>query len=232
MGSETGGQQLSHLSIHGCPPQAHQASGSPVAAGGGPTESHGQRQHVPVGERARHVILWWRLRRCYVLYCLGCCAVASFLLIWNVLEGAWNWCFLLHHQHVWEEVLEAAIAFCFGLETLLTLYVVGPQVFFRKPWCILDAVVIVLMAVSFVYSSTCNLGVCVDCERLQGVDVAFLIIRLVLQPLRVLAICAGAFRARRLQQDVDASEVDFDLIAPRTSGLDAVLHGSRFRPAV
>lgn len=176
--------------------------GAPVRGAGYRTRSRISRT-----ERARHVILAWRLERPYLLYCLACFAVTAFLLAWNLVKGVQNnWNLPQWKHHRWEEALEVGIGVLIVAETLLTMRVLGLRAFFSSLWCIFDLAVALLTVVSVCYGLE-HLGRKGEiCEA----NVPLLMLRFVLQPARVLAAVAVTYRARRMQNRVDELRVDFD----------------------
>mmetsp|Transcript_96919 Transcript_96919/g.312935 ORF Transcript_96919/g.312935 Transcript_96919/m.312935 type:complete len:257 (+) Transcript_96919:80-850(+) len=177
---------------------------------GAPTKGAGYssaRSRISRTERARHAILAWRLERPYLLYCLACFIVTSFLLCWNLAKGMQNhWNLPQWQHHRWEEATEVGIGVLIVAETLLTMRVLGLRAFFCSAWCIFDFVVALLTIVSICYGLE-HLGLNGEiCEA----NVPLLMLRFVLQPARVLATVAVTYRARRMQSRVDELRVDFD----------------------
>lgn len=147
-----------------------------------------------------------------------------FLLFCNLVEGIRiKWQFPLWKYHIWEEVLEVGVGAALTLETSLTLYVLGPLAFFRHPWCLLDLTVTLLTDASIVCSLAYGLLSLEGRARPEFVGTLLLMVRAVLQPARVLAVGAGAIRARRLQREIDALPVDFAALSPGDSTISLPL---------
>eukprot|EP00747_Dinoflagellata_sp_TGD_P209908 gnl/TRDRNA2_/TRDRNA2_83271_c0_seq2.p1 gnl/TRDRNA2_/TRDRNA2_83271_c0~~gnl/TRDRNA2_/TRDRNA2_83271_c0_seq2.p1 ORF type:complete len:112 (+),score=11.71 gnl/TRDRNA2_/TRDRNA2_83271_c0_seq2:68-403(+) len=99
-----------------------------------------------------------------------------------------------------------------SIETLITLRMLGIRVFFASTWNILDFVVALLTIVSIAYGLE-HLGRKGEvCEA----DVPILMIRFVLQPVRVLTSCAVARRTREMQGAVDDMDINFDRLCEMT----------------
>jgi len=171
-----------------------------------PAAMRSQTRRVSFGSRARHVILKWRLQRPYLAYCLCCSVLTAFLFCWNFAKGMQNhWNLPQWKHHRWEECLEVTIGACMAVETLITLRVLGPRDFFRNIWCVFDFCVMLLTVVSIGYGLV-HLGKNGEiCEA----DIPLLMLRFVLQPVRVLAACASTCRVRNMQEQVNELQIDF-----------------------
>jgi len=181
------------------------------------------RSRISSAERARHAILHWRLQRRYLGYCTLCSLVTVLLLVSNLVEAVKDRWRLPHWKHhLWEEVLEVVIGLCLILETSLTLYVLGPRLFFHSPWCLFDFLVSLLTTVSIAY----GVQALTMRDWPEGASLPLLLVRFALQPTRVLAVCAGIWRARRLQLEVDALQVDFSTVSPATATISLQPAGS------
>lgn len=170
----------------------------------------GRPGHISRTDRARHVILAWRLKRPYLLYCCACSAVTAFLLGWNLLKGVQNsWNLPQWQHHRWEEALEVSIGILIVAETLLTMRVLGVRAFLDNGWCMFDLVVALLTVVSIGYGLE-HLGRKGEiCEA----NVPLLMLRFLLQPARVLAALASTIRTREMQSSVDELTVDFSSLS-------------------
>jgi len=165
--------------------------------------------YIRASERARHAVLSCHLQRSYLIYCTGCALVIGFLLCWNLIQGLQsNWDLQSWRYYMWEETLEVLVGVCLVVETLITLWILGPRSFFKSCWCIFDLCVTTLAAMSMVVGAL-HLE-----ERMRfHKAVPLLMMRFVLQPLRVLVICGSIYRARRFQHDVDELSVDFNSLS-------------------
>lgn len=160
-------------------------------------------------ERAKHTILSLRLRKPYLVYCFVCLAVILFLLTWNIAKGVWyEWDLPQWEHHRWEEVVEAIIGVCMVIETLVTLRLMGTD-FFRNLWCLFDFAVMLLFIVSTIYAFQ-NIR---SEENITEANIALLMVRFVLQPVRVLAAIGTTYRTWQMQK-VDELQVDFSLLHP------------------
>merc|ERR1712196_510660 len=98
--------------------------------------------------RARHVILSWRLKPPYLLYCLCCSFATAVLLSWNLAKGVGGkWNLLCWEYHYWEELLDLAVGVCLIAETVITAFVLG-SAFVRDIWCLFDALVVAFTVAS------------------------------------------------------------------------------------
>lgn len=175
----------------------------------------GSRRWISRRERARHVVMNWRLRRPYLLYCLACAATTAFLLLWNLMKGMENnWNLPQWKHHRWEEALEVTIGVLIVGETAVTLCLLGPGHFFGNCWHIFDLAVALLTTVSIAYGLE-HLGRSGEiCEA----NVPLLMARFVLQPARMLAIVASTCRAQKMQAGVDELTVDFGCLPAASNG--------------
>lgn len=170
-------------------------------------------------DRARHAILSWRLRRPYLVYTFIFSTLTAYLLLWNLLKAAQNgWNIPQWKHHRWEEWLEVTIGAGIVVETCLTLYVLGVRSFFSSWWCIFDFTVALLTVVSISYGLV-HLGRKGEvCEA----NMPLLLVRFVLQPVRVLTVCRSTCQTRNIQNQVDSMVVDFDSIPAGHSGLELI----------
>lgn len=153
-----------------------------------PSSFAGRSVRISAGERVRSTIMSWRLRRSYLAYCITLSSLTTFLLVWNIVRGVQGQVF---------------VGACLLLETALTLTVVGWRSFLQNVWCLLDAAVVLLAVVSITY------GACHLATKTFRADVPLLLLRFALQPFRMLAACAAAYRAQRMQHDVNELQIDF-----------------------
>mmetsp|Transcript_65825 Transcript_65825/g.140837 ORF Transcript_65825/g.140837 Transcript_65825/m.140837 type:complete len:225 (-) Transcript_65825:271-945(-) len=175
---------------------------------------------ISPAEWTHHAILEWRLRPQYLLYCGGCFAVTAFLLIWNILEWMSNdgdlsrW-----RHHAWEDMLEVGIGLALITETSLNFFLLGIRGFVRSKWCIFDLVVALLTLVSIAYGVVNTVSTNPGQQPIVQAEMPLLMVRFVLQPLRVLAVCGGIYRARHLQHEVDDLSVSFDSLNSTCSSI-------------
>lgn len=94
------------------------------------------------------------------------------------------------------------------LETLITLRVIGVAVFFRNIWLVFDFIVMVLTVISIGYGLK-HIG---QKGEICEADVPVLMLRFVLQPIRVLAAFASTCRIRQMQDEVIELDVDFSML--------------------
>lgn len=175
------------------------------------------RRHASIThtERARHAILSFRLRWPYLIYCVVIFVFTLFLFCWNVVKGMENnWNLPQWKHHPWEEVMEVLIGACMTIETFITLRLLGVKTFFRNSWHTFDFVVMMLTILSILYGLE-HLGRRGEiCEA----DVPLLMIRFILQPIRVMATLASTCRTREMQVSIEELKVDFDMLPPNDIG--------------
>lgn len=173
--------------------------------------------HLSQAERARHAILVLRLQRPYLLYCFVCTVVTAFLLGWNFSKGVQNnWNLPQWKHHYWEEVLEVGVGACMAAETFLTMRVLGVRTFFRSCWCVFDFVAMLLTVVSICYGLK-HLGRRGEiCEA----DVPLLMLRFVLQPMRMFTALTSTCRTHKMQSQIDDLQVDFNLLTANDCGVE------------
>eukprot|EP00929_Paragymnodinium_shiwhaense_P112134 TRINITY_DN80389_c0_g1_i1.p1 TRINITY_DN80389_c0_g1~~TRINITY_DN80389_c0_g1_i1.p1 ORF type:complete len:265 (+),score=53.56 TRINITY_DN80389_c0_g1_i1:121-915(+) len=160
-------------------------------------------------ERIRGLVLSWRLKRTYLLYCAACTIMSAFLCGLHVNKGVQHeWDPSRWRHHNWEEALEVTIGACIVVETMLTLRVLGAHAFFRSYWCIFDFLVMILTVVSIIY----GLIHLQQEGHSSKPDFPLLVLRFVLQPVRVCGAFAGTVRTRHMQRQVKELIVDFDAL--------------------
>eukprot|EP00928_Gymnodinium_smaydae_P084753 TRINITY_DN68013_c0_g1_i1.p1 TRINITY_DN68013_c0_g1~~TRINITY_DN68013_c0_g1_i1.p1 ORF type:complete len:495 (-),score=98.42 TRINITY_DN68013_c0_g1_i1:80-1564(-) len=173
------------------------------------TKSHPNRYHR---ECARRLLLSMRLRRVYFFYCavfFACSLVVCFM---NLMHLVKLWAAGVSQPEEepwlqWETELETAIGVAVCLETSTTLWLVGWRVFCRDYWCILDALVTMLIMANW-----CLLVLhwYVLAYEVMSIDLPVVALRFLLQPCRVLAALSMLRRVRQMQ----ASTVDVELELP------------------
>eukprot|EP00929_Paragymnodinium_shiwhaense_P006625 TRINITY_DN11043_c0_g1_i2.p1 TRINITY_DN11043_c0_g1~~TRINITY_DN11043_c0_g1_i2.p1 ORF type:complete len:218 (-),score=34.97 TRINITY_DN11043_c0_g1_i2:306-959(-) len=173
--------------------------------GGSWTRQDSSGGRVRTTQRARRGILSWRLKKEYLVYCLACTLATLVLLVWDIWRGIrHNWHFLELHHHVWEELLEVLVGLCIVVETALTCVVLGWRSFLRSWWCRFDLVVAILTATSVVY----GLLHFEEATSIDQAEIPLLLVRFIVQPVRVLVVLHGTIEARR-QQAAAEEIVDF-----------------------
>lgn len=171
----------------------------------------------------RRGLLSWRLQRFYFVYCVSCCVLVSFLLLMTFIkggvylanpEGTDKWV----HQ-IWEEVTEVTFGICLLTEMSLTLFIRGvmrcvtgvrqiDQWTCRAVWYAFDFFVVMLTVPSVVYGvHQVHCGLCDVSEH-------WLLLRIVLQPLRMCTVLRGTCRTYRMQYQVNELPVDFGALSP------------------
>ncbi|CAK0874749.1 unnamed protein product, partial [Prorocentrum cordatum] len=197
------GELLEELGLqHLAPPPAPRRSaprGGAAAAAADVAGRERRNSRISAGERARGAILSWRLRRRYLLYCGACTAVAAVLLLWNLQEAVSSgWQISGVSRCAWIDCLELALGAVLIAETLLTLYVMGPRSFFGSGWCVLDLCVALLTVLSIALALAALLS---GRQRAYSAGMLLVVLRLLLQPARFAALCAGLLRSHRMQRD-------------------------------
>lgn len=170
---------------------------------------HGHQNHITTAEYARHVILSFRLRRSYLVYCISIFLLTFFVFSWNLRKGIydeWNMPGWRHHQ--WEEALEVFIGSCMTVETIVTMRLLGLKTFFGVLWHIFDFVVMVLTILSVLYALDHLSQGGETCEA----DMLLLMIRFLLQPVRVMTTLAEMYRVHEMQKNVEELSVDFNAL--------------------
>eukprot|EP00397_Hematodinium_sp_SG-2012_P006866 GEMP01006903.1.p1 GENE.GEMP01006903.1~~GEMP01006903.1.p1 ORF type:complete len:430 (+),score=69.98 GEMP01006903.1:57-1346(+) len=175
-----------------------------IAASSSPTSN------VANYHSARRVLLSWRLRPCYVIYCLTCLVVSAFLFLYTMIQGhLLDWNFNLYRRALWEEVLEVLLGISIVTETSVTYRVVGRQAFFRSKWCIVDLIISSLTVASWtmiLFTSTAVMS------HLEGnLEMPVLALRFGLQPMRVLSTFMALHKSRKMQSS-GRQKLNFEMV--------------------
>jgi len=175
------------------------------------------------GESRRCCSRCRRIGTCYLIYCVTCFSVASFLFVATVAGS-----FASRHQiHDWRRELrpkevasEIAIGVAMCGETIFALYNMGAAAFFRNHWRLLDAAVA---------SITLICGFLLVLRRfargarhvVEDVDLPILALRFALQPVRVLSTASMVVRAHRYRRHRRMVQVD---LLEATSNSTTTIH--------
>jgi len=160
-------------------------------------------------DSGRQILMSWRLRRGYVIYCLLCLVLSGFLFLYTMMQGhALEWQFDLYRHQLWEEIVELVLGVSIVTETVFTYRVVGFDAFFRNKWCVFDMVLSVLTVLSWLFIVTkSNAWI----EHLEGyLEMPLLAIRFALQPLRVISTFMALHKARKIQKQ--QKRIEFEAI--------------------
>jgi len=148
----------------------------------------------------------WRLTKPYLAYCFLYLIVTLSLLVWYIIKGIsihWNLRAWKHLRQV--ESLEVLLGISLVTETLVTMRLLGVRNFFRDWWLCFDFVVMLLTVVSTGYALE-HVG---HRDRVRDAYFPLLMLRFVLQPVRVLAVIGSTYRIRQMQSEVDELQIDF-----------------------
>lgn len=179
-----------------------------------------EQPKVPAADRARHLLLLLRLQRVYFAYCFACVLISSVLFLstfGRAIAGSEK-DDDRHKWPVWQSVLEFAIGLVVCSETFSTFWLAGRSEFLRDPWCIFDAVVVVLTLLH--WSLT---GVLSMLLELDSIDLPLLTLRFFLQPCRVVAAVSMMRRVMSMQQstvDISLGD-DGGVLTPRSPGINS-----------
>jgi len=204
----------------------------------------GSPRKISGRENIRHQVLSLRLMRVYFAYCIATCALVSFLFFATVMKGI---IFVseprAHHkwgQFIWEESLEVIVGSCLLTEMSLSLFIRGRRRFVAGLrnmegmacgflWSILEVTVVVLSVLSVlrgvrqlhcftkkdILGGVGNPGS--NTAQVCGFGWKWLLMRIVLQPLRTGTVFAGTWRTYQMQNEVEDMPVDFSCLSPSNS---------------
>lgn len=158
--------------------------------------------------RTRQFLISWRLKPCYITYCICCLAASSLLFIYTIIRGhASNWQEDLYNELTWTEWLELFIGFSIVIETFISYRVAGRHVFFRDKWCVFDLLLSALTLLSWVF---------ILCSTLEwaswfedDLEMPLLATRFGLQPLRVVSTFMTLYKSRKMQRE--GNDVHFEM---------------------
>jgi len=167
-------------------------------------------QGVHVINHSRRVLLSWRLKPCYVVYCLFCLVASAVLFLYTLSQGhAADWKEDLYKTFTWVEAIELFLGVSIVIETSITYRVVGWRAFFRDKWCLFDLVISALTVISwfFILCTAQNWATHIEGD----LEMPLIAIRFGLQPLRVISTFMALYKTRRMQRN--ATDVHFEMVS-------------------
>jgi len=172
---------------------------------------HGQSVRVTRDtSRTRRILLSWRLKPCYIAYCLLCLVASAFLFLYTLAQGhAADWKEDLYKEFTWVEAIELFLGVSIVAETSITYRVVGNRAFFRDKWCVFDLIISTLTGISwfFIFFTAQNWATHIEGD----VEMPLLATRFGLQPLRVLSTFMALYKSRRMQKSQE--DVHFEMVS-------------------
>ncbi|CAD7936599.1 unnamed protein product [Amoebophrya sp. A25] len=161
-------------------------------------------------ERWRYSLLRWRLSRSYLGYNMALLAIVSLLLLWNLKRLATTGFLPRWRHHPWEEALEIVIALLLLAECGTTLFLLGFDRFRRSFWLKLDFFVVCVSWLSLVWAiwqlSSSKHKAGQEPTLVENFELPFLVLRFMVQPLRVVS---QVTQLQRAQRSLDVDNVDF-----------------------
>jgi len=145
-------------------------------------DGDGPSGRILVAEQSRQTLLQWRQSNCYIFYCCFCFVLTIFLFVWNIYRAhmqGWNipkW-----RHHLWEEYLEILLSLIILSELAISMWLIGCKDFFQDCELIFGFFVMAMTLVTIAFA----LFHIIAGGAIFELELPFLIIRFILQPLRL-----------------------------------------------
>jgi len=167
------------------------------------------RIHVPVVEYGKSRLIQIRQSSCYLIYSTVTCLACICLFVWNLLRAyQHSWDVPTWRNHRWEEVCEVVLGVVIILEILATFTLAGWKEVCNDWELIFDAVVLVLTSLTLIF------GLChiISGGETFEMNLPLIIIRMIMQPIRLVYSCFGVRLAQGLNEtnDIQMPEHDFE----------------------
>lgn len=152
-------------------------------------------------EQSRQTLLRWRQSNCYIFYCCFCFVLTLFLFIWNFYRAHLNgWSIPQWRHHLWEEYLEILLSIIILSEIAISMSLIGCKDFFNDCEFIFGFFVMTMTLVTIAFA----LFNIVGGGTLFEFNLPFLIIRFILQPMR---LCYTLMHIRDAHQMHDIDDI-------------------------